>query len=255
MLISASDLITDTIKFYKDNFEYITKYLLLIMAVNIVSSVLADFGASYSSAAIGVLFVVVGIVAAILNIWIIIALVKGISSKLNKEQEQEISQALKKSTSLILPVIGLFIVFSITVGIGTLLLIIPGIIFSVWFSFSYYELVLDGKGIIESFKDSKQLVSGRWWGVFGRLLAPSIVFGVLAVVVQVIVGLALSFNDLVGSVGSSIVSAFFLPLSFIPVIMLYFDLKRTNNQQDTKSQDASASKQEESASQEDIIQE
>ncbi len=71
--------------------------------------------------------------------------------------------------------IGFFILYALAVSIGYVLLIIPGIIFMVWFSLGAFVIVDEKKGIIDAFKRSKELVKGRFWEIFG-------IFGVLQIV-------------------------------------------------------------------------
>lgn len=61
---------------------------------------------------------------------------------------------------------------------GFLLLIIPGILFTVWFAFAEVEAVLSGAGTFSSLEQSRERTRGHFWAVLWRLLA----FSVLIVV-------------------------------------------------------------------------
>ncbi|MBU0478607.1 DUF4339 domain-containing protein [bacterium] len=69
------------------------------------------------------------------------------------------------------------LVFMAVAG-GLLLLIIPGIIFAVWFSLAGYVRIIEGIGGIAALKRSKQLVKGNWWYVLGAPLVCGIVYGI-----------------------------------------------------------------------------
>ena len=58
-----------------------------------------------------------------------------------------------------------------------MLLIIPGIIFMIYWLFSFYFLILEDCGIGESLDESKKIVKGRWWKVFGYSLLIFIILG------------------------------------------------------------------------------
>ena len=73
----------------------------------------------------------------------------------------------------------LSVLLSLIIGFGLILLIIPGIIFGVWFAFSTFIFVEEKTGIKEAFVKSKQLVKGKFWKVFGRLVVFGL-FGFLA---------------------------------------------------------------------------
>lgn len=62
---------------------------------------------------------------------------------------------------------------------GFLLLIIPGIIFSIWYAFSYYEVVLGDVRGLEALKKSKELVKGRFWAVLWRLAASTFFWSIV----------------------------------------------------------------------------
>lgn len=68
------------------------------------------------------------------------------------------------------------ILIGLIVTLGFVLLIIPGILFWVWFYFAGFELITKGTGIKESLGNSKKLVAGRFWAVVGRL----IIFGLFS---------------------------------------------------------------------------
>lgn len=102
-------------------------------------------------------------------------------------------------------------VVSLITFVGIILVIIPGIIFSVWFAFSLWMIVKKGTGIKDSLKLSKSLVAGKFWGVWGRL----IVLGLFGIIVQS----ALSFTGAGG-----LILAIFGGLFLLPYYLLYCDL-------------------------------
>ena len=65
---------------------------------------------------------------------------------------------------------GLLFLLGLIIGGGSLLFIVPGILFTVWFSFCYYILAEEGSSGIASIEKSYRLVRGRGWAVFRRLL-------------------------------------------------------------------------------------
>jgi hypothetical protein len=97
--------------------------------------------------------------------------------------------------------------------IGFLLLIVPGVVFLVWFVFAHFEVVLTEAGIKESLSRSKALVAGKFWKVLGRL----VVFGLFQVLVQMILTI-LPLN--IGSLISPLLGILFI----LPVYLLYQEL-------------------------------
>ena len=98
--------------------------------------------------------------------------------------------------------------------IGFLLLIIPGIIFSVWFAFSGMEIVLNKTGVKESLSKSKALVIRRFWPVLGKLF----VIGIFVTVLQII------FTILPYGIGN-LMSPVFGILFLLPIYLLFKELE------------------------------
>lgn len=107
----------------------------------------------------------------------------------------------------------LSILVGLIIGAGFLLLIVPGILFMVWFRFSSFEFMTKNVSIKEAISNSKKLISGKFWKVFGRL----IVFELFGACIQII----LSFIPL--GIGS-LLAPMALPLMILPFFLLYREL-------------------------------
>lgn len=115
----------------------------------------------------------------------------------------------------------MFLHFLILVS-GLILFIIPGIIFSIWFSFGYLVIIFDDYKPIEAFKKSKELVDGYWWAIFGRFifwLAFSLFISLLIFLLRIISG-----TDYVAII-SNLVSLIITPLSIVYFVVIYQDIK------------------------------
>lgn len=75
----------------------------------------------------------------------------------------------KRSFKIVLPlsILGLLVTF-LTTG-GYFLLLIPGIFFSFFFTFTIFEFVLDNQSFLQAIKKSHALVRRHFWPVIGRL--------------------------------------------------------------------------------------
>lgn len=104
-----------------------------------------------------------------------------------------------------------FVVGLIVLG-GAILLIIPAIIFGVWFSFATFLVLDKNMKIKEALKTSKLMVNDKFFLVLGRF----VVFGLFTFVVSLIL-------TIVPYIGSLIVS-FVAPLFMLPFYLLYRDL-------------------------------
>lgn len=116
-------------------------------------------------------------------------------------EHESFKEVLRSSWKLVIPVIVIQILVSLlTIG-GFFLLIIPGIILSVLFSFALFEVVLNNKKGFEALRASLLMVGKNFWGVAGRLLILSVISLVMAVALKDVGGLLLIVNILLGWFG------------------------------------------------------
>ena len=92
---------------------------------------------------------------------------------------------------------------------GFLLLIIPGVVFMVWFSFAQFVLVTEDERGMEALLKSKEYVRDRWFDVFLRLIVIWIVSGCVGMV------------PVIGPIASLL----FFPFVMIFVYLVYRNLK------------------------------
>lgn len=104
------------------------------------------------------------------------------------------------------------VVLSLVIGLGTILLIIPGLIFFVWYSQSTFLVMDKGLGIKKAFSESKRMVHGKFWKVLGRFLVIGLFAG--------LVGIFVSIVPVVGS----LIAGFLSPLFLLPSYLMYKDL-------------------------------
>jgi hypothetical protein len=105
----------------------------------------------------------------------------------------------------------------------SLLLIIPGIIFAVYYSFVVWVFVFENKTGMDAVNRSKELVKGRWWDVFFRYIA---LLGGIIVVYLLLSSIPLPTFLNSNSIAKGIWQAIILIIQFLitplPVIYSYF---------------------------------
>ena len=139
-----------------------------------------------------------------------------------KERKQKLSigKALRKGWSRWISYLWISFLVGLCVAGGTILLIVPGIIFFVWFAFAQYLLVdKDVKGI-DALSKSRELVRGYWWPVFGRIL----------LITLVIVGVDMVLG-LIPFIGNLVIQLLVYPFMFVFYFILYEDLKQLKESQ------------------------
>lgn len=134
-----------------------------------------------------------------------------------------VGDALSRGLSLILPVIGVAILAGLAVGIGMILLVVPGIIIAVMLWVAIPAAVVERPGVIDCLKRSADLTKGYRWQVFGILL--------IIVVVALVIGFVLQYlllpigGSTLYSIGNWIVSAVFGAFSATAAAVGYYFLR------------------------------
>lgn len=149
-------------------------------------------------------------------------------------RELSAGAALRLGVVKMLPLLVFMLLYAIIVTVGLLLLVVPGILFSVSLMFGSYVMVVEGKGPLAALGDSHRLVWGHWW----RTL---VILSVAAVIVMALYMLAifvLGFLAALGTVdaGSSllrlgelvllpVLGAVVVPLFYALTLAIYYDLR------------------------------
>jgi hypothetical protein len=84
---------------------------------------------------------------------------------------------IKSAFHKTLPLLGLSILYALSITIGLILFIVPGVLFAVWFSLSYFAMYDENLGPIDAMKRSKELVSGHFIEIIGAMFAGSLMAG------------------------------------------------------------------------------
>ncbi len=117
--------------------------------------------------------------------------------------------------------LGAALLVGIAVVIGFVLFVIPGVILAVWFCVTAFCLMLENKGIMDSIKQSKAYVKGRWSETAWRLS----VLIVIVIIVSIPVAVLGAFNPLVGQLLNLIFSVMVTPFVVCYSYILYRSLR------------------------------
>ncbi|MCC7574770.1 glycerophosphoryl diester phosphodiesterase membrane domain-containing protein [Candidatus Woesearchaeota archaeon] len=110
---------------------------------------------------------------------------------LKNKKTKTIKEAVKKSSKYYLRLIGLTaLVFILLIPLYALL-IIPGIIFSVYWMFAQYIIVDKDEKIIKSMKQSFYLVKNNWWKTFGKILLIGLIAMIIMMTITITIGTTL----------------------------------------------------------------
>lgn len=141
-------------------------------------------------------------------------------------KEQDIWQVFNQGNKIVWSLFFISLLVGIKVFLWALLLIIPGIIFSVYYSLSSWSLVLEGKKGNEALKRSKQLIDGYWWAFLGRN-AYLFLFYVLVFLVLSIPTMFVAENSMAALIYSYLIQAanyLVMPIYYIFTFLLFKEL-------------------------------
>jgi len=121
---------------------------------------------------------VLGIVATVGTVWLARERLEG--------RRATLAGALAQAGRRWLAAVGTGWLEGVILIVGFLLLIVPGVLFAGYYTFSTIIVALTGRSGMEALNHSKTLVTGRWWRVFGYSLA--LILPILGV--GIVVGMA-----------------------------------------------------------------
>ena len=236
-LMSISTLMKRGWDIYSANFQ---KFLIPI-GIMLIPDILYYILQVYDRPELLLLKLLITLAMIIVNMWIAIVILT-IIDKIYKNQPFDINKTLEIAFKKIPSYFLVTLLTGLIVFGGFILLIIPGIIFMVWYCFSAYITVLeekDNKGMA-ALKASKNLVKGRWGATFWRLLLPGLVVYAVIIVVVIILSYVISggifnlesFNSMIMfNALTSLITLILMPLFVTFSVILYHNLKETQEVQ------------------------
>ena len=144
--------------------------------------------------------------------------------------KMDIGYCFKRAWYKILSLYIAFMVFGLVlIGAGFLTIILIGLplllyLFTVWFFFVEC-IMLDRKGPLDSLWQSRDLVSGSFWRVFGIGLGFTSIIVLASVFAQVLVSTLMPNSHFVAIIFLSIVSIVILPIGWNGRTLVYYDLR------------------------------
>lgn len=154
-------------------------------------------------------YIGVELFGALLGVYGYIAILHVVKSY-TKGESLDAQEALSRAKQFMFPVIGTSIVWTILLLLLSLLFIIPGIIFAVYWMFAIIAVVYADKKGVAALKYSKEMVKGRWWKTAGY----SVVIVLIFVLVAILIGMFYSmYSTLAISVSS------YIPFGFLDVFV------------------------------------
>ena len=160
--------------------------------------------------------------------------VLSIQDAISNNRTMAIDEAVLAGLTRLPGMLGATILYMAAIMVGTILLIVPGIVISVYWILFAIAVVSDRKGPLQSLGYSYQLIKGYWWRSAAILGVMGIIAMVLyAALIMLVVGGVINAPGSEESTGlvvftslaTALVSAAVAPLYYAILLVMYNDLK------------------------------
>jgi hypothetical protein len=150
------------------------------------------------------------------------AMIKAVQDVRDGRADLSIGGTVFAAAPFVLPVAGASLLAAIGIGIGLIVLIVPGLVLLTYWSLIVPTIVVGESGAMASFAKSWRAISGNFWQAFGTYVLVFLIW----VAVKIVLGLALlAVPAAVRSFVSSVVAGTLLaPFYALVVTLVYYRL-------------------------------
>lgn len=155
--------------------------------------------------------------------WLQGALTEAVSDVRDGRADLSLAETFRRVQPRIWALLGAGILAVLGIAVGLVLLIVPGLLLLTWWSLVVPAIVLEKRGVMESFGRSRELVRGHAWTVFGVV----IVTVLISFLVGLLIGAALLFlPDELATFASDVISGTITaPFGALAWTLMYFALR------------------------------
>lgn len=175
----------------------------------------------------------VSVIAGTLYQGMVVNLVRDVQ---DGRRDASAAELLRSAAPVIAPLIGAGLLAGLAIGVGFLLLVVPGLILLTIWAVIAPVIVIERTGIFKAFGRSRELVRGNGWRVFGVIF---IVFLITAFVGLLLGALGASIASGTGGriVFNVIASTLTAPIGALTAAVIYFRLREIHGGGEAPSAD------------------
>src|SRR5215213_4532844 len=166
------------------------------------------------------LALIAGVIAGTLYQGIVVSLVRDVE---DGNRDSSMGDLVNQAMPFLGPLIGAGILAGFGIGIGLFLLIVPGLFLLTIWAVIAPAIVIERKGVIESFGRSRELVRGNGWPVFGVIIVAFLIASIGSFVFTAIAG-AITDGAILRIVFSALASTITAPITALVAAVLYYRL-------------------------------
>ncbi len=222
-------LLNQSLRLFFTHFPYLLKFWLVQTLITLASFLPAITGYIVYLSNNGLLWlaVILAIISIIIFIPASLILSAAYLSQIGTIVDgvsRPVKDLLSSGFKLALPLLLINFLSGLAITLGLVLLVIPGLVFGVWFIFSQPVLVYEGLSGTSALSRSKSFSQGRFWTVFKLMAVPIFVYIAYTILVSLATGLlpvSASFQQIISQVLTA-------PVGYVGplyVFLLYKSLK------------------------------
>jgi hypothetical protein len=202
---------------YKRFWQHFVPIALVIFLIVAVASLLLVLTMGWVGAIFAALFSLVG------TFWLQGAIAEAVADVRDGRVDLSIGETINRVSPRVARLGAAGLVAALGIGLGLVLLIVPGLLLLTWWILIAPVIVLERRGVFESFGRSRELVRGHGWNVFGAIL-----IGIgISIVASIVINLVLVWlpRDAANPLGSLISNTVVAPFIAAAWTIMYFKLR------------------------------
>ena len=166
------------------------------------------------------LVIVVSTIAGTLYQGMVVGLVRDVQ---DGRRDSSVGELFGFAAPVLLPLIGAGIISGIAIGIGMILLLVPGLILLTIWAVIAPAIVIERASIFEAFGRSRELVRGNGWSVFGVVVIAYLI-SVIGGFIFGAIAAGISDGPIIRIVFSALASTITAPIIALAAGVLYYRL-------------------------------
>ena len=218
---SSGEIIRNTFGLYFSNFfRLVFAYFILVYPFQIVLTIGSQTG--------NIPLTLIGTLLVFISSFFGMAVVTLLVSDLCLGNEPSLRRYFKRSFGAVLwKLVSTNLLQVLIISIGFILLVIPGIVFSLWFLFSVSIVILEEEWAGAALKRSKALGKGFHMRNLGVLVVMFIISAVVGGILGATIGAAIMsmFGPIAFELFVNCIQIIFTPLGVCAAILMYYDLR------------------------------
>ena len=201
--------------------EFFLTALVVFLVLDLLSA-LADTASGSSTGADVFWSLVAAVIGIVGYFWVQAALVELVHDVRDGRADRSVGETYRAVQPRLPAVIVAGILAGIAIGIGLILLIIPGLFLLTIWSLLIPVIVLEGKSAGEAFTRSREIVRGHGWSMLGLVVVTFLLVAVASIVIELAFSWLPRFLEV--WVGSLVAHSLTVPFAAAALTTAYFQL-------------------------------